>query len=99
MEDIKLFNRPSLREGITKFFNPLGMNVDKVVLLVAVVSLVVVVLDLVVDGVVLAAVVGVVLAVVGVFLAVVGVVLAVVFKAFAACLLIRNKFSARLLSR
>ena len=98
MEDIKLFNRPSLREGRTKFFNPLGMNVDKVMLLVVVVSLVVVVLDLVVvvldlvvDGVVLAAVVGVVLAVVGV-------VLAVVFKAFAACLLIRNKFSARLLS-
>ena len=84
MEDIKLFNRPSLREGITKFFNPLGMNVDKVVLLVAVVSLVVVLLDLVVDGVVLA---------------VVCVVLSVVFKAFAACLLIRNKFSARLLSR
>ena len=98
MEDIKLFNRPSLREGRTKFFNPLGMNVDKVMLLVVVVSLVVFVLDLDVDGVVLA-VVGLFLAVVGVFLAVVGVVLAVVFKAFAACLLIRNKFSARLLSR
>ena len=87
VEDIKPFNRPSLREGRAMFVNPLSPSIDKVILLVAVVVvdlvvdvviLVVVVLDVVVDGVVL--------------------VVVVVVIAFGTCLLIRDKFSARLLS-
>ena len=52
VEDIKPFNRPSLREGRAMFVNPLSPSIDKVILLVAVV-----VVDLVVDVVILVVVV------------------------------------------